>query len=211
MTPLRVRIVATTALGVLVSVILSHGQSLPSSSLPSVTKAIERDFGLVDEIRTISMSDEPSGRFDFIVIGAKRSKDPEWAGWRVEVLSVIHGRVIKKWDSAVSATEVDFERSGIENIDVRPKEHDYDVLIEGCAHHQCGDGIDGFLLFSGKSGKEYKAKVVARDMGSSQRPNYDVTFSNDISDEAKRILQDEICSSTVISNKLGLPFPCKAS
>jgi hypothetical protein len=130
----------------------------------------------------------------------------------VEVLGVEDGRVAKKWDSEVSATEVEFQNSKVENIDVHPEESDYDLLIDGCARHECWNGVEGFLLFSGKTGQTYKAKVVAQELGSTTlTPKYDVTFSAGISARAKQILQDAICRSSAISNKPGLPFDCKAN
>jgi hypothetical protein len=132
--------------------------------------------------------------------------------WRVEVLSVDHRRLNKIWDSAVSVKEPEFENSGSENVEIRPKEKDYDLLIEGCAVHQCRDGIDGFLLFSGKARTAFNAKVVTMpDQGSIVTPKYIVTFSKGITDDAKETLKGAICSTNanVITNKKGLPFECK--
>jgi hypothetical protein len=203
--------VAASTLLTLLFVSFCYGQTISSSALVLATEVIKRDFSLIGEIRTISMSEKPDDRFDIIVVGAKRGKDPEWAGWRVEVFSVKHRRVLRTWDSEVSARGVEFEDSRVPDIDIRPEEHDYDLTIEGCAHHACGDGIDGFLFFSGKTGKTFKAKVVAReqDQRQSGSPKYDVTFSQGITDEAKKRLQTNICMSTSVSFKQGLPFACK--
>ncbi|MGO9640850.1 MAG: hypothetical protein ACLP1Y_06050 [Candidatus Acidiferrales bacterium] len=156
------------------------------------------------------MSDEPNGRFDFIVTGGRHGRDPEWAGWKMEVLSVDHGRVTKIWDSEVSAAELEFQVTSTGDIDVRHNGHDYDLVMEGCTPHQCGDGIDGFLVFTGYTRKTYKAKVVAlapyKPFTAEQK--YDVTFSAGITDDSKATLEDEICSSSAISNKPGLPFKC---
>lgn len=100
---------------------------------------------------------------------------------------------------------------GSNSIDVREKDYDYDLFMQGCARHMCGaDGISGFLIFSGKSGMTYKAKLVTQglDKTSHDPPKYDVTFSKGIPEDAKKVLQDAICTSSAISNKEGLPFAC---
>jgi hypothetical protein len=202
--------IASVVSGVLLCAMLCDGQSpLPSADLPTITATIQRDFSSIDEIRTISMTDDPDGRFDIIVVGTRRESG---GGWRVEAIGVDHHQLRKRWDSVISAREPEFESSGRNGIDVRKKDYDYDILIQGCVARECGDGIDGFLVFSGRAGKTYKAKVVTQglDKPVAGASKYDVTFSTGISDEAKRILQDAICSSSAISNKPGLPFECKS-
>lgn len=189
---------------------LCHGQSsLPSVDLPALTAMIQRDFGSIDEIYTIGMTDDPGGRFDVVVVGGRHGS---WSGWRVEVLSISHHRLRKRWNSVISAREPEFESSGGKSVKVRMKDYDYDILIDGCVAHNCGDGIDGFLLFSGKTGKTYKAKMVTQGLVKpiTGPPKYEVTFSPGITDGAKKILQDAICSSNATSNKSGLPFECKS-
>ena len=107
---------------------------------------------------------------------------------------------------------VEFERSGPENVNVWVSDEDYEVVIEGCAQHMCGDGISGFLVFSGKEGKAYTAKLVTQglDRSPTDLPHYDVTFSKDVTVEARKTLEDAICSSFAISSKRGLPFPCNS-
>jgi hypothetical protein len=154
---------------------------------------IQRDFGSIDEIDTISMTDDPGGRFDVVVVGVMHGH-----GWRVEVLTVSHHQLRKRWDSAIAAREPEFQTSSGQSVDVRVKDYDYDILIGGCVTHNCGDGIDGFLVFSGKTGKTYKAKVVTQDLDQlvtgAPMYKYDVTFSTGISDGAKKTLQDAICA-----------------
>jgi hypothetical protein len=185
--------------------------SLPSSVLPAVTQAIQRDFMSIDRVETYSMSDEINGRFDVVVIGTERAPSGKWGGWRVEVLSVHNHRLTKRWDSAISAREVEFAASGPGAVEVREMEYDYDLVVGGCAQHLCKDGISGFLLFSGKTGKTYKAKLVTQGLDESPTgsPKYDQAFSPDISEDAKKVLQEAICKSGTISNKQGLPFACK--
>jgi hypothetical protein len=200
-------IVAFVVSAALALTVLCYGQSLPSSMLPAITGAISRDFSSIDSIRTIGLSDDSDGRFDIIVIGGARGRER----WRVEILSVDHRHLNKIWDSMVSVKEPEFENSGPENMEIRPKEKDYDLLIEGCAVHQCGDGIDGFLVFSGKARTTFKAKVVAvADQGSILTPKYSVTFSKETTDDAKKTLKDAICAANpnVITRKQGLPFEC---
>jgi len=206
----RITSIGKLTLAALPCVVLCHAQMLPSSALSKITKAIQRDFSLVDEMRTINVNDEPNDRLDFLVMGAKSAQDPEWAAWRIEIFSVEHGRLSKTWDSDVSARGVEFDNLGTTNINVRRAEHDYDLLIEGCARHECGDGIDGFLLFSGKTKQTYRGKVVAQGAGVPEQPKYDVTFSTNVNGAARETLQDAICRSSAISNKPGLPFVCKA-
>jgi len=194
---------------VLGSAILSAGQApLPSSDLSAITEIIQRDFSSVDEIHTVGMTDDPGGRFDVVVVGSSRG-----SGWRVEALSVEHDRLAKKWDSNASARGIEFDVSGLRAIDVREKDYDYDIVMSGCTPHLCADGINGFLVFSGGTGRTYKAKVVTRDLDKppTQPPRYDVTFSPGITVDAKKILQSAICASNSISNKQGLPFACRSS
>lgn len=121
-----------------------EGQSpLPVQDITAVTAMIQRDFGSVDEIRTIGMSDEPMGRFDIVVVGSRRRAE---GGWRVEVLSVNHHQLQKRWDSDVSAKEPEFDSSGAKSIEVYERDYDYYLLIEGCRLHECHDGIHGFLM-----------------------------------------------------------------
>ena len=185
----------------------SHAATLPSSLLSRVASALQRDFVSINEVGTYSLSDEADGRFDLVVIGSGRNG---YQGWRVEVWSVERSRLMKRWDSQVSAQGLEFENSGPKSANVDPKEKDYDLLIEGCAQHMCSDGVSGFLLFSGRGGKTYRAKVVAGEFDGSinQTNKYDVTFSPGITDEAKTRLKAAICSSNAITNKHGLPFMC---
>jgi len=177
--------------------------AVPVSNLTAITTAITKDFSNVDEIRTVHLSGDPDDQLDFIVVGASRHR-----GFKVEVLKLEHGSVTQKWNSDLSMRGVEFERSGPVNVYV--SDEDYEVVIEGCAHHMCGDGISGFLVFSGKEGKSYTAKLVTQglDRSPTESPRYDVTFSRGISVEAKKTLENAICSSTAISSKQGLPFPC---
>lgn len=201
--------IAAIVAAVVLSPVLCLGQSsLPAGDVSAIAAMIQRDFGYVDEIETVSMSDDPGGRFDIVVVGSRRGNE---GGWRVEVLSVVHHRVKKRWDSATSAGEPEFESSGPKAVELRKKDYDYDLLIQGCVARNCGNGIDGFLVFSGSTGKTYKAKLVTQglDKPVTAAPKYDVAFSTDISEEAKKTLQDEMCRSSALSNKHGLPFGCK--
>jgi hypothetical protein len=211
MNKMRNALIIATLISVVMSpVVLCVAASLPSSILPAVAEALKRDFVSVEEIGTYSMSDEPDGQFDLVVVGSARSR---YQGWRVEVWSVENGRLSKRWDSHVWATGVEFEVSGSKSVDVQPKGYDYDVVVEGCARHECADGISGFLVFSGKTRKTHKAKLITQglDRENTESPKYDVTFSDGITDEAKKTLVDAICTSRAITNKQGLPFECKRS
>jgi hypothetical protein len=174
----------------------------------AIAATIQRDFASVDDIQTVGMSDDPGARFDVVVVGSRKSSE---GGWRVEVLSVDHHRLHKRWDSAGSATEPEFESSGPRAVEVRKRNYDYDLLIQGCVARLCGDGVDGFLFFAGSSGKTYKAKAVTRglDKPVAGAPEYDVTYSVGVSDDARHILQDQMCRCSAFSNKAGLPFTCK--
>jgi len=180
---------------------------LPASDMRSVTNIIEREFGSVDSVRTIGMTDVPLGRFDIVVIGSK----PHNAGWRVEVISVSDHKATTTWDSAISADSLEFSNSGPKSVVINAKEYDYDLTIEGCAPHLCYDGVSGFLIFSGKAGKTVKAKVVTEglDQAFSQTPKYDVTFSPNIDNDSKVALESFVCQARTLGNKLGLPFSCK--
>jgi hypothetical protein len=180
---------------------------LPVSDLRLIASIAERDFGSIDSIRTIGMTDDPDGRFDLIIIGSK----PRAGGWRVEVLSATHHKVTPLWDSTVAAKEPQYLNSGSKGVTVKVRDYDYDLLIEGCAPHLCHDGVSGFLMFSGRSGKTLKAEVVARDLNkpSLGGPRYEVTFSNNTDDESKAALEKSICQSRTISDAAGLPFSCQ--
>jgi hypothetical protein len=202
--------IGAVVLAVVLLRIPTNGQSSISvADLSPLTESIQHDFSSIEEIHTIPMTDDPLGRFDVIVVGGRPGRD---AGWRVEAITIDHHRIKRTWDSVMSASEPEFMNSGRGNIDIRERQYDYDILIEGCVAHLCGDGINGFLIFSGKTGKVYKAKVVTQglDKPVTGAPKYDVTFTPGISDEAKGILQDAICSSNATSNKSGLPFECKS-
>jgi hypothetical protein len=179
---------------------------LPASDMRSVTNIIERDFGSVDSVRTIGMTDDPLGRFDVVVIGSK----PHNAGWRVEVISVSDHKATTKWDSATTVDGLEFSNSGSKSVAINAKEYDYDLTIEGCAPHLCSDGVSGFLIFSGKAGTTVKAKVVTEglDQAFSQTPKYDVTFSANADSNARTALESLICHARTLSNKSGLPFSC---
>lgn len=180
---------------------------LPASDMRSVASIIERNFGSVDTIRTIGMSDNPLGRFDFVVVGSK----PRNAGWLVEAISVSDHKASIIWDSAVSAAGLEFSNSGPKSVVIHVKSYDYDVTIEGCAPHLCYDGVSGFLIFSGKTKKTVKAKVVTKglDQAFSPTPRYDVTFSPNVDEVSKKALESLICHAHTLSNKPGLPFRCQ--
>jgi hypothetical protein len=180
---------------------------LPASDMRAVTNIVERDFGSVDNIRTIGMTDDPLGRFDVVVIGSRPRND----GWRVEVISISNHKATKTWDSTVSAHGLEFSGSGPKSVNINVKEYDYDLMIEGCAPHLCHDGVSGFLILSGKAGKTFKAKVVTQglDQEFSRTPKYDVTFSPNVDSKAKTALESFICHSRTLGNKPGLPFSCR--
>ncbi|MBS1823506.1 MAG: hypothetical protein JST61_16295 [Acidobacteria bacterium] len=179
---------------------------LPATDMHLVANIVEKDFGSVDNIRTIGMTDNPLGRFDLVVVGSK----PRNAGWRAEVISVSDHKATTTWDSAVSADSLEFSNSGPKSVVINVKDYDYDLMIEGCAPHLCYDGISGFLIFSGKSKKTVKAKVVTKglDQTFSRNPKYDVTFSPNIDDISRTALENAICHARTLSNKPGLPFRC---
>ncbi|MGB9122464.1 MAG: hypothetical protein WCE73_17745, partial [Candidatus Angelobacter sp.] len=133
--------------------------TVPVSGLTTITTAIRKDFSKVDEIRTVHLSDESDDRLDFIVIGGSRR-----GGFKVEVLRLKHRSITQRWSSDLSMRGVEFERSGPKNVNVWISDEDYEVVIEGCAQHMCGDGISGFLVFSGKEGKAYTAKLVTQGL-----------------------------------------------
>ena len=186
----------------------SDGQApLPAADLGAVTTSAQKMFGAIDEIHTIGMTDDPGGRFDIIVIGSRPQND----GWRVVVFSVEHHRLSTKWDSAAMAGAPEFSSSGAKSVATNMRDYNYDIVIEGCAPHQCSDGVSGFLVFSGRAGETSKAKVTTRGLTNSEVgvPKYDVTFSARISSLAKEMLESAICNSQSISNKSGLPFGCE--
>lgn len=184
---------------------LTPCDAVPVSNLTAVTAAITRDFSSVDEIRTVHLPDDPDDRLDFIIIGGSRRR-----GFKVEVLRLEHRRVTRRWSSDLSMRDIAFERSGPASVNIYTNDEDYEVVVEGCAQHMCHDGISGFLVFSGKESKSYTAKLVTQglDRPPTDLPRYDVTFSKGVTVEAKKTLEDAICSSLAISSQAGLPFPC---
>lgn len=186
----------------------AFGQApLPATDMRLVANIVERDFGSVDNIRTIGMTDDPLGRFDVVVIGSK----PRNAGWRVEVMSISNHKAAVRWDSAARVDGPEFSNSGPRSVVINTKDDDYELMLEACAQHLCYDGVSGFLIFSGKSGRSVKAKVVTEglDQTPSRTPKYDVTFSPDIDNDSKMALEKFICHSDTLSNKSGLPFSCQ--
>jgi len=180
---------------------------LPGTDMYLLSNIVEKNFGSVDSIRTIGMTDDPLGRFDVVVIGSK----PRNTGWRVEVISISNHTATTTWDSTVNAEGPEFSNSGPKSVVINVKEYDYDLMIEGCAPHLCYDGVSGFLIFSGKAKKTVKAKVVTEglDRTFSQKPKYDVTFSSNVDDTSRAALESLICHARTLSNKLGLPFRCQ--
>jgi hypothetical protein len=180
---------------------------LPATDTRLFSSIIERDFGSIDSIRTIGMTDDPLGRFDLVVVGSK----PRNAGWRVEVISISNHKATTTWDSTVTADGPEFSNSGPKSVVLRVKEYDYDLTIEGCAPHLCYDGVSGFLIFSGKAEKTVKAKLLTEglDKALSRAPKYDVTFSPGIDSASRMALENLMCHSRTLSNKSGLPFTCQ--
>ncbi len=172
---------------------------VPSIDVQEVANMVETDFESIDSIRTISMTDDREGRFDFIVVGRK----PHSLGWRVEVLSVARHNASKLWDSAVAAIEPEYSMSGPKNISIAAKDYDYDLLVEGCAPHLCSDGVSGYLIFHGKDQQTVKARVMSKDLDRAFTPNpkFDVQFSKNAIGEPKAALIRAICRSSAISNR----------
>jgi hypothetical protein len=178
-----------------------------SADIGLVASMIEKDFQSVDTIRTISMSDDQDGRFDFVVVGRK----PHDSGWRVEILSATHHHVSRLWDSTVSVTEPEYSMSGPKNIAIQVKDYDYDVQLEGCAPHLCSNGVSGFLIFDGKEERTVKARVMSMDLNKAftSTPKFDVQFSQNADEQSRTALMRMICQSSAIQNKGGLPFACR--
>jgi hypothetical protein len=167
------------------------------------------DFATIYEIRTIKLDDEPIGPSDWIISGGQYKN----GGLRVEIFREEHHRLVKRWDSAPLTHGIEFTVEGQPEIQVwGDRNHEYAILIAGCAQHMCSDGISGFLWFSGQTGKWGKAKVTADGLIKPLvgRQTYQVKFSPSIDEESRQQLQEAICSNSAISNKSGLPFPCKA-
>jgi hypothetical protein len=131
--------IAGVAGALLLSLAPCDALSVPVSTLTAITTAITKDFSNVNEIRTIHLSDDPDDQLDFIVAGASRH-----GGFKVEVLRLKHRSITQRWNSDLTMRGVEFEMSGPVNVYV--SDEDYEVVIEGCAHHMCGDGIRGFLV-----------------------------------------------------------------
>ena len=201
---IKIRIAAIVG-PLLLSLTTCDAVAVPVSNLTAITTAITKDFSNVDEIRTVHLSGDPDDQLNFIVVGASRH-----GGFKVEVLRLGHRSVTQRWNSDLTMRDVEFEGSGPKSVNVYVSDEDYEVVIEGCAQHMCHDGISGFLIFSGKEGKSHTAKLVTQglDRSPTESPRYDVTFSKGVTVEARKTLEDAICSSTAISSKQGLPFPC---
>jgi hypothetical protein len=188
------------------SIQVSAQAPLPASDMRSVTNIIGRDFGSVDRIQTIGMTEDRFGRFDVVVIGSK----PRNGGWRVEVISVSNHKATTIWDSTVTAHGPEFSNSGPKGVVINAEDYDYDLMIEGCAQHLCYDGVSGFLIFSGKARRTVKAEVITQglDQAFTQTPKYDVKFSPNTDDVSKTALESFICHARSLGNKSGLPFSC---
>jgi hypothetical protein len=154
------------------------------------------------------MSDDFGGRVDIIVEGRGRSR---YNGWRLEVFRSEHHHLIRNWTSDSSVEGDEFGMIGDSKIHVDAEIRDYEILLSGCARHLCSDGVSGYLLYSGRTSKVSKAKVVATDLTRSPDSNhtYTVTFSEGIDALSMDAIEREICSDNAISTKSGLPFPCK--
>src|SRR4029077_6737081 len=136
--------IAASFVPLLLSLTPCGAVAVPVSNLTAITTAIKKDFSNVDEIRTIHLSDDPDDQLDFIVVGASRH-----GGFKVEVLRLKHRSITQRWSSDLTMLGVEFEMSGPKSVNVWVSDEDYEVVIDGCAQHMCGDGISGFLVFSG--------------------------------------------------------------
>jgi len=184
------------------------GTDMPISSLVPMVQEVRRDFASIHQYRVVQLTSSYDGPSDVIVSG-KRFKDH---GWHVEVFRKDRGHLIPKWDSEQSATGVEFTEVQTPKIRMWNYGHDYGVLIEGCASHNCADGPRGYLWFSGDTGLVGTARVTAQglDKPVADRQTYQVEFSPSIDEESSHALQEAICSDRAIGNKLGLPFTCTA-
>jgi hypothetical protein len=170
-----------------------------------VATAIRQDFQEIEQIRTIEMDGDRT-RYDVVVVGGTGKR------WRVEVFSAQRHKVRKIWDSAILEKDLEFGNS---NVMIDKNDTGYKLVIKGCALHQCSDGIFGFLVYDGKSGRYYKAKVTTIESSGgrdhSGNNSYSVIYSPKISGADIADLQKMICATDMneISNKAGLPFECK--
>jgi len=208
MKPASSRFCASFAILLAIYPTFPAASQLPPAAIATLTETAKRDFASVIEIRTIELDDEPIGPSAWIVSGWGNMR----SGLRVEVFLEERHRVVKKWDSAPYTHGAEFMVEGRPEIQVwGDRQHEYGILIEGCAPHRCGGDISGFLWFSGQTGKAGKAIVMGYGMDQPlvSSETYKVEFSPAVDKDVRLGLQDAICSSAAIMNKSGLPFKCE--
>jgi hypothetical protein len=200
-----------TSIAVLFTVVLPIrllATSIPSELIKSLGERINQTFVRVDDIRLLPVG---SDKMDAIVIGQQRLMHESW---RVQVFEVKDGHLSLKWDSN-ALKSIEFDETGPKAIQVVVLDGDYRLSIEGCAPHACFDGIFGFLVYSGSSGRPWTAKLTTVEGEHGTTAKYDVQWlpSNDRSAEgrdARQALERAMCQSTGLSDPAKLPFRCSA-
>jgi len=205
-----VRLIATCFLVVASAVSPARllGISVPSSVLMNLGERLNRTFVRVDDVRLLPVG---ADGVDVVVIGQERLRHQSW---RTQIFVVKKGHLSLKWDSA-TLRSIEFEGSGPHTMRLEVLKDDYRLTIEGCAPHDCSDGILGFLVYSGSAGKAWAAKLTTIEGDDGETLKYDVQWSprNDSTVEgldAKRVLERKMCQSTGLSDPGKLPFQCSS-
>jgi hypothetical protein len=195
-------------------VLPSSSVSLPPKVIDELATPVHRTFLFVSDIRLLSVGKD---RTDIVVMGQKKDRN-----WTTQVFTVKKDHLVLKWDRMrLAGTE--FEGTGshtmqltVLNDDFRLQNGDYWLTVQSCAPHECGEGVGGFAVYLGSSGKIWKAKVDETFEKTSNHRRYDVQWSpdNDTSEEGKamrQVLETTICQDALFIERDNLPFPCAAT
>jgi len=184
--------------------------SVPSRNMIPLASQIVRDFREVYGIHIVENGRQGGGT-DIIVEGASRPID---AGYRVEIFQSDSHRDRKLWDSENYTKSIEFGNFDNHNVNVKIRDDGYTLTIEACGLHRCGDDINGYLIYFGRSRKSFRARVETKSMDSPgailTHFRYDITYSDANDVEAQKALQQLICDSDLITRKADLPFQCNA-
>jgi hypothetical protein len=200
------------AVGLLFSIVPNSmsASGLPTQLFTELSERIQATFFEINEVRILP---DGGNRVEILVIGSARVANH---GWIVQIFSPRENHLIVKWDSKVLRNRLEFEMSGPAAMSVNVVDGHYYFTLSACAQHACYDGVLGYLMYDGMTGKMWTAKLTTIDddaHGGTLR--YDVSWlpDNDTSVEgldARQVLEHNICQSTRLSDPSKLPFHCSS-
>jgi hypothetical protein len=183
---------------------------IPARATVELSKRINQEFSVVYDIRLFDTYDATETA-DAVVVGYASTGHK---ASRVVIYKISPRNITVKWDSLSDQSlqhAQAFETSGGPGVGVDSTDDGYRVFIQGCARHQCADGISGFFTYDARSGKTSEATVTTVNKGvdSIAIDHYEVKFRGSDDSSSVAYLKNLICKSGSLSEKDKLPFPCK--